>query len=56
MIASARIDQAQNEALLADGMTAWFRGDDGPNATAAGRIVAETILMWRLILESKIQR
>ncbi len=56
MIASSRLAQVQNEVLLADGMTSWFRGDDGPNAIAASRIVAETILMWRLILESKIQR
>jgi len=56
MIASSRIDQAQNEACLADGLTQWVRGDDGPNATAAARIVGETIIMWRKILESKLQR
>ncbi len=56
MIASSRIDQAQNEVLLADGLTQWFGGDEGPNAVAAGRILAETVLMWRKILESKLQR
>lgn len=56
MIASSRVDLAKSEALLADGMTAWFRGDEGPSAVAAGRIVAETVLMWRIILESKINR
>lgn len=56
MIASSRIDQAQDEALLADGITQWVCGDKGPNAAAAARIVGETILMWRKILESKLQR
>lgn len=56
MITSSRIDQARNEVLLADGITDWMRGDDGPNATAAARIVAETVILWRLILDSKIQR
>jgi len=56
MIASSRIDQAVNEVLLSEGITQWMRGDDGPNATAAARIVGETILMWRKILDSKLQR
>jgi hypothetical protein len=33
-----------------------MRGDDGPMAVAAARIVGETILMWRKILDSKLQR
>ena len=56
MITSARVDQAQHEGYLAAGLTAWMRGEDGPEAVAASRIVAETIQLWRVILESKIQR
>ncbi len=56
MIASCRIDQAANEVLLSEGITAWMRGDEGPTATAAARIVGETIIMWRKILDSKLQR
>ena len=56
MIASSRIDQAQNEALFAEGIAAFVRGDEGPQAVAAGRVLAETIIMWRVIMNSKLQR
>jgi hypothetical protein len=56
MIDSARADQAQHEGLLADGISRWMRGEDGPEAVAASRIVAETIIMWRVILNSKLSR
>lgn len=56
MIDSARVDQAQHEGLLANGISAWMRGENGPDAEAASRIVAETILMWRAILNSKLER
>ncbi len=47
MIDSARADQAKHEGHLAAGITEWMRGESGPNAVAASRIVAETIIMWR---------
>jgi hypothetical protein len=56
MITSCRITQAGHEGELAAGMTEWMRGDESPNAIAASRIVAETILLWRVILNSKITR
>jgi hypothetical protein len=56
MITSSRSDQSQHEGYLALGITAWMRGEDGPDAVAAGRIVAETILLWRRIMESKFER
>lgn len=56
MIASARIAQTENEVIFADGITAWMRGEDGPSAVAASRLVAETIIMWRVIMNSKLQR
>lgn len=56
MIASSRIDQLQSEALFADSFIQLVQGDDGPNAIAAARVLAETVLLWRLVLNSKIQR
>lgn len=56
MIDSARVAQAQHEGHLADGISSWMRGEDGPNAIAAGRIVAETIIMWRAIMNTRIER
>ncbi len=47
MIDSARVDQAQHEGCLAAGITEWMRGESGPDAIAASRVVAETIIMWR---------
>lgn len=55
MITSCREAQAGHEGALAVGITAWMSGDDGPEAIAASRIVAETIIMWRRILESKFE-
>lgn len=56
MITSARVALAQHEGELAVGLRAWALGDEGPNAVAAGRILAETIIMWRTILNSKLER
>jgi hypothetical protein len=56
MIASCRADQADHEGYLAEGMSSWMRGEDGPQAVAASRIVAETFLMWRAIMNSKLER
>jgi hypothetical protein len=33
-----------------------MRGEEGPDAVAASRIVAETIIMWRAIMNSKLER
>lgn len=46
----------RNERRLAEGITMWMRGEDGPDAVAASQLVAETIIMWRMILETKIQK
>ncbi len=54
MIASCRADQTQHEGSLAAGITDWIRGENGPGAVAASRIVAETIIMWRVIMRSKL--
>ena len=56
MITSCRITQVQHEGALAAGITEWMAGADGPSAVAASRIVAETIIMWRAILNSKLER
>ncbi len=56
MIDSCRRDQVRHEGRLASGITSWMRGDDGPGAIAASRIVAETVIMWRILLDSKLQR
>lgn len=56
MIDSARVAQAQHEGYLLHGIRSLVRGEDGPEAEAAGRILAETLLMWRAILNSKIER
>lgn len=53
MIASCRADQTQHEGYLADGITQWMRGEDGPSAVAASRIVAGVVIMWRRIMRSK---
>ncbi len=47
MIDSSREDQAQHEGCLAAGISSWMRGENGPEAISASRVVAETILMWR---------
>lgn len=56
MIASSRIAQAQHEGHFAHGISSWMRGDDGPDAVAASRIVAETLIMWKRLLDSKFER
>ena len=56
MITSSRIAQAENECLFAEGISAWMRGEESPSAVAASRLVAETIVMWRVIMNSKLQR
>lgn len=56
MINSARVAQAQHEGYLLSGVRALVAGDDGPEAEAAGRILCETILIWRKILDSKLER
>lgn len=47
MIDSCRQDQTKHEGYLADGLTSWLRGENGPEAMAASRVVAETFLIWR---------
>jgi hypothetical protein len=54
MITSCRSDQLQHEGLFAEAVTDWLHGETGPHAVAASRIVAETVLYWRLIMRSKI--
>ncbi len=56
MITSCRHDQTQHEGYLAEGLTMWMRGEDSVQAIAASRVVGETVLMWRTILNSKLQR
>jgi hypothetical protein len=56
MITSCRAAQVGHEGEFATGITQWMAGDDGPNAEAASRIVAETFLMWRTWLKSKMQQ
>lgn len=56
MITSCRAAQVAHEGVLASGITAWMQGDTGPEAVAASRLVAETFLMWRRVLESKFQK
>lgn len=56
MITSARADQVRHEGNLAAGITAWMSGEGGPGAVAASRIVAETIIMWRTWLDSKMEK
>ncbi len=47
MIDSARAAQAQHEGHLLAGVRALFAGSDGPEAEAAGRILCESLIMWR---------
>lgn len=47
MIDSARVAQAQHEGYLLAGVRALIAGDVGPEAEAAGRLLCETVLMWR---------
>ncbi len=54
MITSCRADQTQHEGYLADGITQWMRGEDGPSAVAASRVIAETVIMWRVLMRSKL--
>jgi len=56
MIEVARADQVRHEGFLAAGITSMMRGEDGPSAVAAGRILAETVIMWRAVLQSKFER
>ncbi len=56
MIDSARATQAAHEGHLAIGIASLIRGEDGIEAVAAGRVIAETIIMWRTLLDSKLQR
>lgn len=56
MIASCRADQTQHEGYFAEGISHWMHGENGPDAIAASRLVAETILMWRRLLISKFDQ
>lgn len=56
MIDSARADQARHEGYLAAGLTSWFSGEGGPQAVAASRVLAETILQWRALMASKFEK
>lgn len=47
MIDSCREVQARHEGHLLAGIRALVMGEDSPQAEAAGRILAETIIMWR---------
>ena len=55
MINSARDAQLAHEGLFAEGITAMMRHEDTADSVAASRIVAETVLMWRLICKSKMK-
>lgn len=37
-------------------LRAWLRGDDGPDAEAAGMLVADTLLMFRAVLDGMVKR
>lgn len=41
---------------FAAGLISWLREGDDFDAQAAGLILAETILMWRRVLESKFNK
>lgn len=41
---------------LADGLAAWMRGEDGPDVEATRLVLAETLLMWRAVLKSKMKK
>lgn len=56
MITSCRADQTQHEGYLAEGISQWMRGENGPSAVAASHIVSETVLMWRRLLISKFDQ
>ncbi len=47
MIDSAREVQARHEGYLLAGVRSLMRGEVGPDAEAAGRILCESLLMWR---------
>lgn len=55
MIASRRVVLAAHEGFFAHGLTEWMAGDEGPDAIAASRIVAETFIMWRRVLLDKFK-
>ncbi len=47
MIDSCRLVQAQHEGHLLAGVRALFAGSSEPEAEAAGRILCESLIMWR---------
>ncbi len=47
MIDSARVAQAQHEGHLLAGVLSLVSGDRGPGSIAAGRILCESLIMWR---------
>lgn len=55
MIASCRATQAAHEGYFEQGLSAWMRGEESAEAVAAGRLFAETMIMWRALLRSKMQ-
>ncbi len=55
MIAASREAQMGNAGEFAEGRSAYMRGDDGPDAEAAGIIEADTIIMLNKWLRSKFK-
>jgi hypothetical protein len=45
-----------NAGELAEGITAWLRGDDGPDSEAASIVLAETVLLHRAWVKSQFKR
>ncbi len=55
MIGRLRDEQLASTGELAAGLREWLLGGDGLEGEAAGSILAETILMWRVWLRSKMK-
>lgn len=47
MIDSAREVQARHEGHLLAGVLSLVSGDRGPESIAAGRLLCESLIMWR---------
>lgn len=45
--------QRSNPSAFADGLSAWMRGEDSPDAEAAARLAGEVLLRARAWLEAQ---
>lgn len=55
MIAACQQAHMTSAGSLAEGLAEWMRGDDGPEAEAAGIIAAETLILYNRWLKSKFK-